>query len=940
MENQGHTPKKKEKADFFYLATLNARTLRTENKMNELKLALSTISWDVVGVSETRILGESIIEQPDGDLFSYIGTTRGLYGVGFLIKNKWKKHVIEIKNFSERITLLKLNVENTTVSILQIYAPTSAATEANIEHFYQNLDFAKNYMRGEIQVVMGDFNGRVGQRNPGEEPIMGPYCFGIRNLSGERLIQWIWQNKLSICNTLFKKKNNRKWTWKSPNNEVFEIDYVLINNKNVVKDVDVLNNFKFDSDHRLVRVKLLINHQTKRSYRTKEIKFNQVTDEQQAMYKTNLLQRKLILQNIPNLTLQKQYDQFEASIKAASNFLQTVKQKSTSKFTPRTTLLMERRTLLKRKRTLSADEITELKLLRKNIADSQKEDIESFNTRKVTEILSSTKSITKAKQMMNPDKQWLLALQKNDTDVTKRMDINEVATQFYSELFSTTENSDQIELPESFEKEPEFLVSEIGKAIKGLGNEKSGGSDNIKAELLKFGSTETAEWLTALFNEVLKTTTIPSQWKISIIILLHKKGDKRNIQNYRPISLISTIYKIFAKCLLERMKPILEINQPPEQAAFRRGFSTIDHLHTINQLIEKSCEYNIPVYLAFIDFTKAFDSISHHSIWKALLSQGIPVHFIKIIRGIYENSTAFVKTDTTGKTFSIKRGVRQGDPLSPALFSAVLEGIFRKMNWENVGVRVQGKWLSNLRFADDIVLISTNPTELQMMLNDLSRECAKVGLQMNRSKTKLMTSSSEVPISYNSELLEYVEDFIYLGQVVSFKNRGKKETARRVTNAWNQFWNVNHLFKLRLPIQQKKEIFDSSIVSVLNYASQTRSQSKKETNTIEVCQRAMERSILNIRRTDRIRNEDVRSRTNFADAVILSKRQKWDWAGHVFRLQDGRWTSLITDWTPLDCNRNSGRQMKRWKDDLRTHEPNYRRIANDRSRWKELREHF
>lgn len=478
------------------------------------------------------------------------------------------------------------------------------------------------------------------------------------------------------------------------------------------------------------------------------------------------------------------------------------------------------------------------------------------------------------------------------------------------------------------------------QAIKSLGNDKRGGSDNIEAELLKLGESDISEWMTRLFNEVLATTTVPSQWKSSIIVLLHKKGDKCNINNWRPISLISTIYKVFAKCLLNRLKPILESNQPPEQAAFRRGFSTIDHLHSINQLLEKSREYQITLYFAFIDFTKAFDTIEHDAIWSELKTQGVPIHFIEVLKKLYKNSTAFVKTETTGRTFEIKRGVKQGDPLSPALFSAVLEGVFRKLDWDEKGIRINGKWLSDFRFADDIVVISENPHDIQRMIDDLSYECGKVGLEMNRSKTKMMSNGHHTDITLNGESLEYVEDFIYLGQLISFKDKNKKETSRRITNGWKQFWNLNHLLKLRLPMKQKKEIFDSSIISVLNYASQTRTNNQIQLNSLRTCQRSMERSLLNIRRTDRIRSSEIRGMTKFADVVVQSRQLKWDWAGHVARMQDDRWTNIITNWTPLDRTRQVGRQPKRWRDDLCSFRQNYQREATDRKNWKRLGEMY
>ncbi len=116
-------------------------------------------------------------------------------------------------------------------------------------------------------------------------------------------------------------------------------------------------------------------------------------------------------------------------------------------------------------------------------------------------------------------------------------------------------------------------------------NGKATGHDGITNEQIKYGGKTLIEKLTNLFNEILLTGKTPEQWKKSDIILLFKKGDRHQISNYRPITLSPSLSKIYFKLIENGTRPILIEQQPQEQAGFRKNYSTIDHLHTINQLI-------------------------------------------------------------------------------------------------------------------------------------------------------------------------------------------------------------------------------------------------------------------------------------------------------------------------------------------------------------------
>ena len=162
------------------------------------------------------------------------------------------------------------------------------------------------------------------------------------------------------------------------------------------------------------------------------------------------------------------------------------------------------------------------------------------------------------------------------------------------------------------------------------------------------------------------------------------------------------------------MEKVLDESQPREQAGFRKKYPTVDHLQALNQAIGKSEEYQLPLVIGFIDYEKAFDSIEHFSIFEALRKINVNETYVKILEntGIYKEATARVHLDNhVSEPFAIERGVRQGDPISPKLFTAVIEEIFKKADLDK-GINIDGERLQNLRFADDVALVTKTTKEM------------------------------------------------------------------------------------------------------------------------------------------------------------------------------------------------------------------------------------
>lgn len=260
-----------------------------------------------------------------------------------------------------------------------------------------------------------------------------------------------------------------------------------------------------------------------------------------------------------------------------------------------------------------------------------------------------------------------------------------------------------------------------------------------------------------------------------------------------------------------------------------------------------------------------------------------------------------MKLERKSDPFSIERGVRQGDPVSPKLFTALLEHIFRKLEWDSIGLNINGERLSNLRFADDIVLLSENHDELQYMLRTLDEQSRECGLAMNPEKTCILTNGEQKDILIQGTKMSYVSDYIYLGQNITMQGWAIKEVERRVAKAWNKYWSLKDVFKSKLPLRLKKKAFDSVVLPTLLYGCQTWPLTKLIINKLKVFQRSAERSMLGLKLTDRVRAVDIRRKTNLIDAVKMACSLKWRWAGHISRVRDGRWSERVLHWQVRDA---------------------------------------
>ena len=260
----------------------------------------------------------------------------------------------------------------------------------------------------------------------------------------------------------------------------------------------------------------------------------------------------------------------------------------------------------------------------------------------------------------------------------------------------------------------------------------------------------------------------------------------------------------------------LDFHQPRKQAGFLAGFSNIDHLYVFNQLQEKVHEYNIPLCFAFVDYEKVFDSIEFEPIFHAVKKHGVDKAYLNIIKHLYHEATSIICLHTESKKFRLQRGVWEGDNISPRLFTSCLQdAIIDKVNWKDRGIKINGEYLSHLIFADDIVLIAKSTSELQKMVQHIHETSKSVGLNMHLGKNKAMCNPAvnKTDININARKIKDMDNYIYLGQMVTKDHDQEQELRHRIGLGWTAFGNLDSIMQNKsISLRLKPKVHNECIL--------------------------------------------------------------------------------------------------------------------------------
>ena len=804
---------------------------------------------DILGISEARWT-DANKTTIDGVTILHSGRKDGVHmgGVALFISKMAAKTLTQWEPISERIITARFVTQHAKVTVVQCYAPTEAADDADKENFYNTLqDVLNNIPQHDIKLLIGDLNAKVGQENTGWERTMGRNGTGVQNSNGEKFVEFCQLNNLVIGGTKFLHRLAHKVTWRSPDGKYLnQIDHIAISGRwsRSMMDVRSYRGADMASDHFLVmaRLKIRLKACKKRSdtvkYDIGKLKEADIKEK----FAVSTANRFQALADI-DADIEEKWEHYKKAVhEAGREVLGRAKRKKEEWISTDIWKLIEERKILqiatasKQSDNELHDKLKNYQAKDKQVKKSARKDKRTWLNTQVQRAETASKTgdmrtvFRIVKNLAGEQGQKCLPVQAKDgtiiTEETQKLDR-------WREHFQETLNRPTPATPLSEEDLVQsdiptigpvdtspFTMEEITKAIKGLKTGKAPGIDNIGlcAELLKAGSHEMTQWLLNICNTAWDTETAPSEWKRGIIIKLPKKGTLYDCNNWRGIVLLAIPEKVYNRMILWRLKTQVETVLREEQAGFRAGRSCVDQIFTLRRILEQVLEHRIPLLITFVDFEKAFDSIDREGLWKIMATYGIPSKYIRVIANQYWDSECCVKVeDRYSEWFRVITGVKQGCVLSPLLFGLAMDWLMRQTKTDRGIDWVNGKQLEDLDFADDIALLEHGALPMGTRLENLERTGEKIGLKISYSKTKVLEMyTTGGGLKVNGKDIQSVSQFTYLGSLVTDDNRTDVEMKTRfgkaagAVNKLSKIWN-NKSFS----IQVKLRLYNSTTVPIV-----------------------------------------------------------------------------------------------------------------------------
>ncbi|XP_051889891.1 uncharacterized protein LOC127580446, partial [Pristis pectinata] len=671
------------------------REISDSHKTAVINNELLRLQVDIAMLQETRLAESGTLRERD---YTFFWKGKGSdetreHGVGFAVKNSLLKMVEPSEKGTERIFSLRLHTSDGPVNLVSVYAPTLYSTQDAKDEFYDQFSMTIQEIPSQEQLLLlGDFNARVSADHDSWPSCQGWYRFGNMNDNGQRLLELCMLHELCVTNTYFQTKAQHKVSWRHPRSKHWhQLDLIITRHRHL-RNMLMTHSFQsadFDMDHSLVCCKIRL--QPKKMHHAKP-PGRQCIDASKTQHPDKAAEfikslEDALLADPPEWDARQRWESLRDTIHSTALKAFGKKQGKTQDWfeasSSKLTTVIEAKgvALIKHKRHPTQATMQALRIARNRAQKTARRCTNDYWLQLCESIQSSfdTDNIRGMyegiKKAIGPTQSKSVPLKtKTDETIKDKGKQMERWAEHYSELYSRENNildnaldtMDCLPIMEELDALP--TAGELSKAIDSLPTGKAPGLDGIPPEAIKCAKGVLLNHLHELLCQCWKEGAVLQDMRD--IATLHKnKGDRSDCNNYRGISLLSIVGKVFARVVLNRLQKIAERVYPESQCGFRSEHSTIDMIFSLRQLQEECREQRQPLYVAFIDLTKAFDLVSRDGLFRILTRIGCPSRLLRIVQSFHTDMKGVVQFDgSSSEAFNIRSGVKQGCVLAPTLF--------------------------------------------------------------------------------------------------------------------------------------------------------------------------------------------------------------------------------------------------------------------------------